>query len=256
MFYNVKDEIQWGTMKHMGQDVPRFISIQSSVIKIDDKILMPLYRHPVDSHPVQSEFTPFVRILKNRTEDILGLPRDHYNHCLVQFYPDGKAHINDHSDKTLDIRPNTQIVNLSLGALRYMRIRNKVKDQNGSRQCVKFPMENGSVFSMGLQTNKEYHHGIHQDLRPNVIKSSDELAFDGGRISLTFRNIGTFVDQHGNISGQGARTEKIIDPEYCPKKDALQMLKAFSNENHDNQFDWNENYGCGFNSIGLNVIDD
>ncbi len=253
MFYLVKNEIKWGTMKHQGQDVPRLICIQSDIVTVDDKILRPLYRHPVDQHPPQIEFTPFVKILKDRVEDILGFPRNYFNHCLVQYYLDGRSHINDHSDKTLDIRPGTHIVNLSLGACRYMRIKNKIKNTNGSRESVKFPMENGSIFSMGLRTNKEFYHGIHQDMRPEKSKSLEELAFDSGRISMTFRNIGTFIDQDQKICGQGAK--KIIGLDYCPKSDALKMLKAFSFENHDNKFDWDINYGEGFNSIGLDVID-
>lgn len=252
MFYLVKNEIKWGTMKHQGQDVPRFICIQSEIIKQGDKILMPLYRHPVDSHPPQIEFTPFVKILKDRSEDSLGLPRNYFNHCLVQYYPDGRAHINDHSDKTLDIIPGTQIINVSLGAVRYMRIKNKTKESDGMRKSVKFPMENGSVFSMGLRTNKEYYHGIHQDLRPDKTKLPEELAFDSGRISLTFRKIGTFIDQNQVIIGQGAKKE--IGSDDSLNQDALKMLKAFGKENHDNKFDWAENYGCGFMSIGLDVI--
>lgn len=253
MFYLIKNEIKWGTMKHQGQDVPRLICIQSEIINVDGKTSMPLYRHPVDQHPPQIEFTPFVQILKNRAEDVLGFPRNYFNHCLVQYYPDSKSHINDHSDKTLDIRPGTQIINISLGAVRHMRIKNKTKNSHGIRESVKFPMENGSVFSMGLQTNKEFYHGIHQDLRPEKTKSPDELAFNGGRISLTFRNIGTFIDQNNNIYGQGAK--KTFEIDYCPKIDALKMLRAFGNENHDNNFDWNINYGDGFNSIGLEIID-
>src|SRR5436853_628745 len=87
MFDLIKKEVNWGTMSHKGGDVSRLINIQSSVI-IDDRGLIkyPLYRHPVDEHPKQVEFTSYVEILKDRTEDIIGVKRDYFNHCLVQLY--------------------------------------------------------------------------------------------------------------------------------------------------------------------------
>jgi len=32
------------------------------------------------------------------------------------------------------------------------------------------------------------------------------------------------------------------------------MLKAFSKENHDPDFDWNINYGNGFNAINFKIL--
>ena len=36
------------------------------------------------------------------------------NHCLIQYYRDGNDHIGDHSDKTLDIQPDSCVVNYSI----------------------------------------------------------------------------------------------------------------------------------------------
>ncbi len=254
MFSNVKSEVKWGTMTHRGYIVPRMISLQCDMLN-DTKIgiIIPLYRHPVDVHPEQYEFTPFVKILKDRTEDVLKLERNYFNHCLIQLYEGGKSSISEHSDKTLDIKKGTVIVNVSLGALRCMKIKDKTKKISG-----KVRMENGSVFVLGPLTNREFYHGIAKDLRHDEEKSEDETAFNTERISLTFRNIATFIDKKGKIYGQGARKKTTTNP-YDPmdlKEEALQMVKAFSKENHEKDFDWDENYGCGFNVVDLNFLED
>ena len=254
MFPNVKKEVNWGTMTHRGFIVPRMISIQSVIIN-DPNIgkIIPLYRHPVDVHPEQYEFTPFVKMLKDRTEDLLKLERDYFNHCLIQLYEGGNSSISEHSDKTLDIKKDTLIVNVSLGAVRCMKIKDKTKPISS-----KVRLENGSVFVLGPRTNREYYHGIAKDLRDDELKTDLEKAFNSERISLTFRNIGTFIDKKGKILGQGARKINTLNPYETidPKEEALRMLKAFSKENHEVNFDWESNYGCGFNVIDLNLLDD
>lgn len=253
MFYLVKKEIDWKKMSHKGGDVPRLISIQSSIEKKDTTIKMPLYRHPLDEHPKQVKFTKYVKILKDRTEDKLGLPRNYFNHCLVQLYSGGTSHISDHTDKTLDITRGTYIINVSLGAVRYLKIKNKIKDTDESKKSVKIKMENGSIFILGWNTNREFYHGINQDKRENKFKEKDEIAFDSERISLTFRNIATFIDEKGNITGQGAPKDTTIKVDDAT--DALNMLKAFSKENRDRDFDWELNYGSGFNAIGFKILE-
>ena len=106
---------------------------------------------------------------------------------------------------------------------------------------------------MGWETNKKFYHGINPDKREDKFKTQSELAFDGQRISLTFRNIVTFIDENGQLSGQGARKkeEKVL-----PKDDALNMLKAFSQENRDPNFDWDEYYGNSFDAINFDILDD
>lgn len=94
----------------------------------------------------------------------------------------------------------------------------------------------------------KYLHSIKQDNRPPNEKNPDELIHNGERISFTFRTIATFIDETGNITGQGEPKIKGID-------DKMEMLKAFSHENHQNEFDWNKEYGCGFNALNFKFID-
>ena len=88
-----------------------------------------------------------------------------------------------------------------------------------------------SVFVLSWDSNKKWLHSINPDKRQLGEKSEDELFNSGERISFTFRNIATFIDSEGEISGQGERfQQKDID---------LELLKLFSRENHEVDFDYN-----------------
>ncbi|KAI7051783.1 hypothetical protein KC362_g21 [Hortaea werneckii] len=95
---------------------------------------------------------------------------------------------------------------------------------------------------MSLETNAEFLHGINPDKRPSVEFTDAEKAYDGHRISLTFRHISTFLSKDEKlIWGQGA-TGKFKDdarpvvngnPEESEK-----LVKAFGAENQASSIDW------------------
>lgn len=187
---------------------------------------------------------------------MLGMVRGELNHVLIQLYTDGESHISDHSDKTLDIRRGTPIINVSIGAVRKMKIKNKIKEEDGTRKSERINLANGSVFVMGWDTNKKFYHGINQDKRMSNLKTDEELDFGGARISLTFRSIATFIDENGGLRGQGAAktgnaAESAIE---SAEDEELRMLKAFSAENREVDFDWDEHYGAGFNCINFKTL--
>ena len=256
-FKTVKDEIKWESMYHKGSPVPRLVTIQGDT----DNDIVPIYRHPVDKHLTLNKWTPCIKLIKERIEQITG---QKINHALIQYYRDGNDFIGEHSDKTIDVVPNTYIMNVSLGASREMVLRKKLTDEElnleskPERQSEKFNMEHNSLFLMSLETNKEWLHSIRQDKRPDNIKSKNELYENGERISITFRTIGTFINLKDNrIFGQGAKN-KTLDNYKENTSSELQegtnMLKAFSKENKETKFDWQENYGEGFDIINLDVV--
>lgn len=253
MFYDLNSELQtyWGEMFHKGGAVPRKIVIQCEKPSEGEFSGMePIYRHPVDQAPPTYLYTPLVKDIRDRVEDLLGFSRGTLNHTLIQLYPDGESHISDHSDKTLDIQRGTPVINVSIGAARKMKIRNKVKGEDGARHADRIALENGSVFVMGWETNRKFHHGINQDKRIDSIKNESELAFDGARISLTFRNVATFVDLDNVLHGQGAVNDPNDSTETA-EEEQLRMLKAFSAENRETDFDWDLHYGEGFRCINF-----
>ncbi|KAF4977742.1 hypothetical protein FZEAL_5790 [Fusarium zealandicum] len=259
VFDKLRDEIQWQRMSHQGGEVPRLVAVQGEVGQ-DGSI--PVYRHPSDESPPLLPFSPTVMAIKAETEKHLGHP---LNHVLIQYYRDGSDYISEHSDKTLDIVKGSYIANVSLGAERTMVFRTKRRDKDPSRaepapgdlkrkiQRAKLP--HNSLCRLGLPSNMKWLHAIRQDKRPKNQKSEAELVYDGGRISLTFRQIGTFLNcEKTLIWGQGAKAKTREDAHPVingQTPEAIDMLKAFGTENHATDFDWEAYYGKGFDVLHM-----
>jgi alkylated DNA repair dioxygenase AlkB len=240
LFNTLQSQTNWKTMTHRGGDVPRLLSIQHT--DYPDK--RPIYRHPADIQPKSETWSSVSYNILQRVSDYLKID---LNHALIQYYRSGSDYISEHADKTLDILKNTPIINVSFGAVRTMKLRSKYKNPDGTREIHNIKLKNGSVFVLGWETNKNFTHSIKQDKRIDSIKSEDELAFNGQRISLTFRNIATFMDSSGKLFGQGAPTGEYIN-------DADQMLIAFGIENKSYNYDWDEVYGAGFHSVNFEEL--
>ncbi|KAJ4490786.1 hypothetical protein J3R30DRAFT_135393 [Lentinula aciculospora] len=249
-FQKVKEEVEWDVMHHRGGEVPRLVAVQGEVAP---DLSFPVYRHPSDESPPLRKFTPTVELIRKEVQQCIKHP---VNHALIQHYRSGKDYISEHSDKTIDVVKGSSIVNVSLGAQRTMALRTK-KDQihpgqgtDTKRQTQRFPLPHGSMFVMGLETNRRWLHAINHDNRPLKTKTMEELLQNGERISLTFRRIGTFLDgpDEEMIYGQGAKgkTKEEARPVVNgggPEADAL--LEAFGKENKDSSFVWDEWYGDG-----------
>jgi len=258
IFEKVRDEVRWQKMSHQGGDVPRLVSVQG---EIGEDGSIPIYRHPADESPPLLPFTPAVSLIRSEVERRLG---HKVNHCLIQFYRNGTDYISEHSDKTLDIAPDSFIANVSLGALRAMTFRTKkpLKDKQAlleeekiPRLSCKVPLPHNSMCKMSLRTNMKWLHSIRQDKRAVQEKSEAELAYDVGRISLTFRLIATFLDRgQTKIWGQGAVAKEKKDAHTVINgglPQAEKMLWAFGKENHSSDFDWQEAYGQGFDVLHI-----
>ncbi|CAF3650801.1 unnamed protein product [Rotaria socialis] len=255
-FSKLRDEVNWNEMKQKGGRVPRDISIQGALHIEDKDEYEPLYRHPADEQPELVPWTPTALIIKQRIEEIM---EQNLNHALVQYYRNGKDFIGEHSDKTLDVLIDSNILNYSLGATRTMILKHKT--QSGLKQRFKLP--HNSLFVLGWRTNREWFHSIKQDNRLDMDKDTDELAFSSQRISLTFRTIATFRNRRtGKLYGQGARCKTKHQLEEEEEEEELEfdhdeenMLHAFSAENkQSSDFDWNHYYGNGFNAINFKVL--
>lgn len=263
VFEKISNEVDWKRMSHQGGEVPRLVAVQGEV---DVEGNIPIYRHPADESPPLQPWTSTVNKIKNVAEDKVGHP---LNHALIQFYRDGNDYISEHSDKTLDIAKGSFIVNISLGAERTMILRTKrqPKKKNDDqpepavegtrREVQRAPLPHNSMCKMGLQTNKRWLHAIRQDKRLDRDKTEQELAYNGARISLTFRQIGTFLDRNQKVIwGQGAKgktkteANEVINGQSV---EAVQMLKAFGRENQSTDFDWDEHYGQGFDVLHISA---
>lgn len=257
IFETIRDEVQWQKMSHQGGEVPRLVAVQGEVAK-DGTI--PIYRHPADESPPLLPFSRNVSLIREQVEKHLG---HSVNHVLIQFYRDGTDYISEHTDKTLDIVPKSFIANVSLGAQRTMVFRTKKQKSSElvspeavmPRKACKVPLPHNSMCKMGLFTNMRWLHGIRQDKRMASERAAEELAYQGGRISLTFRQIGTFLDKNQQkIWGQGATGKtkeeaKTVVNGNTP--DAEKLIRAFGQENQSTEFEWQAAYGQGFDVLHM-----
>ena len=250
-FTTLKNEIKWQKMFHVSGEVPRLVCVQGQV---EDDGTTPIYRHPSDHSLPLLPFSSSVETIRKRVETIVGHPM---NHVLIQLYRGGEDYISEHSDKTLDIVRGSSIVNVSLGAQRTMRLKTKKSAGEVTRRTQLIPMPHGSVFVLGLKTNEEWLHGINADKRQPTERAAEEAAFDGQRISFTFRNIGTFLTSDESfIWGQGACSKsrstagRVVNGN---EELNASMIKAFGIENQQSAFDWNAQYGNGFDILHFSL---
>jgi nicotinamidase-related amidase len=257
------DEVIWGRMAHHGGQVPRLIAAQADINSIEG--YFPVYRQPADALPMPMPYSKTVLAIKHEVEKWIHHP---VNHVLIQHYRDGQDYITEHSDKTLDIAKNSFICNLSLGAERVMVFRTK-KDRSSStltsgeavsesRKVVRVKLPHNSLCKMGLLTNMKWLHGIRAEKQPGTRQSSSHTVMSGGRISLTFRHINTFMSVDGAlIWGQGATSKSQDDAKKRGSgsdSDVFRMLRAFSAENHCSDFHWDQHYCEGFDILPTRVL--
>lgn len=288
-FTEILAHTQWHDMLHKGGPVPRLISVQgrrghgSLTTRTGDSTIssstaveyMPLYRHPADTQIQCVEFQPVVAQIAAHVSRVLG---QDLNHALVQYYRTGTDLITEHADKTLDVNEGSVIVNVSLGYARAMTLRTKSRPATNAageaapeapkRESQKVLLRDNSLFVLGPRTNQKWLHGIRPD------KTAQGLTDDGtsGRISLTFRSIGTFVtiDPADNgarflfglgikASPTGGGTDRRIvtedgneyqlEPCVAEEEDVSALYQAFSVENKTDDRTRQEIYGEGSNVI-------
>ena len=272
-FHQLKDDVRWQKMYHRSGEVPRLVAVQGHVSDGGDEV--PIYRHPADESPELLPFDHNVDALQQIAEKHVGHP---LNHVLIQWYRSGDDNISEHSDKTLDIVSDSSIVNMSFGAQRTMTLRTKKQfptptaaSQNPAeitteletldpapRTTQRIPLPHASLFVLGQTTNQDWLHAIRTDKRPASEKSPEELAFDGERISLTFRHIGTFINTSTRtIWGQGAtaKTRETANPILQGEEadtEGEKMIKAFGVENHSSkEWRWDQWYGGGYDVVNF-----
>ena len=93
------------------------------------------------------------------------------NNCLINYYPSGDHYISFHSDQDMDMKAQSGVTIVSLGAIRNMVLRQISSNQNRHY----YPLQPGSAFFMPDQLQKEWQHGVLKE------------AGAGPRISLSFR---------------------------------------------------------------------
>ena len=114
---------------------------------------------------------PIPEIFKNIKEFLDKRYNVNFNMMLINWYCDGNDYIGEHSDNEKQIKENTPIITVSLGAERDFVL----KDIKTKKRKV-YKLENNSVFTMGGTCQKTHKHSL--PVR-KLVKNY--------RISLTFR---------------------------------------------------------------------
>jgi len=168
--------------------------------------LTPHYRFPVNDqnrYGVQVPMSPTIEQLRARAERRTGLV---LNHAVILLYRDGEDCIGFHKDKTLDLDDRSSIVSISLGAERPYVLRDDIFRPNHEQEFV---LPHGSLLVLGPATNQKFYHSI-RTLTDDETKCP---TMAGTRISLTFRNVATFKDRSGRLTGKGAEYQTLNWPE-------------------------------------------
>jgi len=95
------------------------------------------------------------------------------NNCLLNYYQNGDSTMGFHSDSSEELKNETGISIVSLGAIRKITFRNKANRSIN----IDYELKNGALLYMDKLVQDEWLHAI-----PKAINI-------GIRISLTFRNI-------------------------------------------------------------------
>ena len=140
----------------------------------------PLYRYGGAFYPQVLPWTPLLQLLRDQLERETGY---NCNHAVINRYKSGKDHIRFHHDKVRDFQDGMPVCTLSFGGTRTLCLK---KDLSGKQ--VKFILSNGSLFVLGLQTNKEWKH--------KIAKTATTCE---PRISITFRCIKTMRSKEGQV---------------------------------------------------------
>lgn len=190
LYEKINKEVVFQDIVRMGVFSPSILSNQCDIVNG----VYPLYRHPIDIEPVVHSWSPTILSIRNKILENLNTS---FNHCLIRKYRNGDDHIREHSDKILDIKPGSCIVNYSCGTSRIIYFRHKI-----TRQVTKIELLPDSLFIMDYQTNIDYFHAIKKQ---SIIKEP--------RISCTFRMIDTFKHPDKKVTGQGSMFQDFINEE-------------------------------------------
>ncbi|KRX04288.1 Thioredoxin-like fold [Pseudocohnilembus persalinus] len=173
-------------------DVGRQITVQGIPLSENGDIKYPLYRVPGEDQKISCrKMDNFVENWARKIQTHFRLP-EIPNCAFIQLYrlEDG---IKQHCDKTLDIKPDTFIFNLSFGQKRTFILRKKCQ-KNGKTDDIKFPLQSGSLFALDLQTNDQYFHFIN----PEQDINEKENIFQNIRIrflAIDYKNASKISDE-------------------------------------------------------------
>jgi len=179
-------ELEWTQLQHVnhGSKFPRLTAYQSSR---NENGHLPAYRcadpQPWSGQYDTQEWTPTIRHLKELVEQTIC---HGFNWSRILCYRDEKDGMGFHSDKCLDLRHQSFIASVSLGATRHYELKPK-KGLGNALVPQRIALRHNTLLLLGPQTNQNFTHSIKKG---NGADRSGQA-----RISVTFRDLATwYVD--------------------------------------------------------------
>lgn len=192
----MKSELEFGGFRgNKNEELPRLQNLQADV----SSGLIPCYRYPGNYRGDEWETYQWsnlsYKVKKSVEKNLEPLVEQEMNHCVTNYYRNGKDFIGHHSDKDLDLDRNGVIVSVSMGEERVLELKRRCEPQDVCRVIL----PHGSMLVLGPNTNKLFTHSI-------LTKEDSRIP----RISLTFRRVLSLLDTNTNrLFGPGVAIESL-----------------------------------------------
>lgn len=196
------------------ENLPRLQNLQSNV----SSGIVPVYRYPGNYRGDEWETFEWSHTsleVRNAVDKHLKpLYSQEMNHCVSNYYRDGKDFIDHHSDKDLDLDIDAVIVSVSLGDERTLEL----KRRTIPKDTIRINLPHGSMLVLGPFTNKYFTHSILK--KENSTKS---------RVSMTFRHVTTFIDlKTKRLFGQGVVSSSLSEVRHAQLIANLRFVLGFA----------------------------
>ncbi|PAV14774.1 isochorismatase family [Pyrrhoderma noxium] len=231
VFQRLRGEVKWASMSHRGGDVPRLIAVEGeispdgsfpiyrhpsdtapplleftpTVKRIRDHVSSLLHQ-PLNHVLIQwyRNGNDYIAEHADKTVDIvrgsaiINVSIGSQRTMILRFK---KGHTSQHSEENItdddtDNQKDSENVHNGHNHQNHNHyLNNNPLSCPPPRKSQRIPLPHNSLFILGPETNRKWTHGIKPDKRLETLKSDEEIGeeFGGGRISLTFRWIGTFL---------------------------------------------------------------
>ena len=251
-----RDDIQ---KKQKKEDEEEKILTHDEEKKNKKVLFRPVYRFLAAEQPRQVAFSdcgPVVERIRKEAEMKCGQT---LNYCLAQLYPKNDF-ITAHTDKTLDMARGTGVAVASFGATREMTLKVKRKKNCGfpakeeemditnldpNFECS-IPLPNNSIYYLSGKTNRKMTH----EIRKQGESSQKNIAYQGQRISLTFRHIATY-EENFDSNRDGGEQEEAKFSEMSPSNKGKKRGKILWGQGVPRQ----NSLGAEMHSFGDETID-
>lgn len=224
-------------LQNLQADFYQYDSVSNEAVPCETGTVYPIYRYPGNYTGDEWETFHWSRTslqIKQRVEEELPhfYNNQKMNHCVANYYRDGHDFIAHHSDKTMDLNLDRQgaIVSVSIGAERILELRRRAEP----RDITRLVLPHGSMLILGPVTNTYFTHSILAFPKENIDDNAESKSGEtgdgdtGARLSLTLRNVMTFMDAASNrMYGQGVDCKTLQELKRQQQSERISFCLGF-----------------------------